>query len=66
MTKASMARFMIYCLKNSVEIGEVYAFNPRYHGSMVIASIRLRPDQFDDFERETGGKLAPPPHIVLN
>lgn len=66
MTKASMARFMMFCLKNSIEIGSVHAFNPRYHGSSVIAAVRLRPDQIEAFERETGGKLRSPPRIVLN
>lgn len=66
MTKASMARFMLFCLRNRVEIGMCDAFNPRYHNSAVMASVRLRPDQFDAFERETGGKLRKPPLIKLN
>lgn len=66
MTKASTSRFLMFCLKNRVEIGDVYAFNPRYHGSSVVASVRLRPDQFEAFESETGGKLRKPPKINLN
>lgn len=66
MTKASTSRFLMFCLKNRVEIGDVYAFSPSYHGSAVIASVRLRPDQFQAFEAETGGKLRKPPKIKLN
>lgn len=66
LTKASMARFMMFCLKNNVEIGNVYPFNPRYHGSAVLASVRLRPDQIKAFEAETGGKLRRPPRPSLN
>lgn len=66
MTKASMARFMMFCLKNHVEIGEIYAFNPNYHGCQVIASVRLKPDQFEAFEKETKAKLSLPPRVVLN
>ena len=66
MTKASMARFMMFCLKNEVEIGSVHAFNAKYHGSSVLAAIRLKPDQIEAFELETGGKLRRPPRVVLN
>jgi hypothetical protein len=66
MGKASMARFMVFCLSQRVEIGSIYAFSPSYARSVVIASVRLRPDQFEAFERETGGKLRNPPRIVLN
>lgn len=66
MTKASMARLMMHVLKNRIEIGDIYAFNPNYVRSTVIASFLLRPDQFEAFERETGGKLRKPPLIELN
>lgn len=66
MTKASMARFMMFCLKNHVEIGDVYAFAPEHDRSSVVASVRLRPGQFKAFERETGGKLRKPPKVKLN
>ena len=66
MTKASMARFMMFCLANRVEIGDVYAFDPRFRGSQVIAAIRINPDQIEAFERETGGKLRRPSRLVLN
>lgn len=66
MTKASMARFMMFCLSQNVEIGSVHAFNPRYRGSQVLAAVRIHPDQFEAFESETGGKLRRPPRIVLN
>ncbi len=66
MTKASMARFMLFCLTNNVEIGSVHAFNPQYRGGLVLATVRLRPDQFEAFEGATGGKLRQPPKINLN
>ena len=66
MTKASMARFMMFCLKNNVEIGSVHAFNANYHGCQVLAAIRLKPEQIEAFEAETGGKLRRPPRLVLN
>jgi hypothetical protein len=66
MTAASMARFMMFCLENNVEIGQVYAFNPRHKRSLVIASVRMKPAQFVEFEAATGGKLCKPPRIKLN
>jgi len=66
MSKASMARFMMFVLKNDIEIGDVYAFNPGFERCQVLASIRIRPDQIEAFERETGGKLRRPPRVVLN
>lgn len=65
MTKASMARFTMFCLENSVEIGSIQAFNPKYRGSLVLAAIRIRPDQITAFEAETGGKLRPPTRLSL-
>ncbi len=66
MNKASMARFMLFCLANNVEIGSINAFNPKYRNSVVLASVRLRPDQFLAFSAETGGVLRKPPKIKLN
>lgn len=66
MSKASAGRFMYFCLVNQVEVGDVYAFDPSYRGSQVVASVRLRPDQFEAFERKTGGKLRKPPKVKLN
>lgn len=66
MTKASAARFMMFCLRNRVEIGDIYAFAPDHRGSSVIAAVRIRPDQFEAFERETGGKLRKPPRVTPN
>lgn len=66
LNKASMARFMLFCLTNNVEIGSVSAFNPRYRNSVVLAAVRLKPEQFAAFETETGGKLRKPPIIKLN
>lgn len=65
-SKASMSRFMMFCLGNNIEIGDVHAFNPNYKNSSVIASVRIKPDQIDAFENETGGKLRQPPKIILN
>lgn len=66
MGNASLARFLKFCLTNRVEIGSVDAFNPSYRLSLVMASVRLKPEQFAAFERETGGKLRKPPEINLN
>lgn len=66
MTKASTTRFIQFVLKNRVEIGTLYAFDPRYNHSLVLASIRIRPDQINAFEQETGGKLRPPIEVHLN
>lgn len=65
LNKASMARFMMYVLKNDVEIGDIYAFNRNHSNSEVICSVRLREDQFMEFEQQTGGKLRYPPKIIL-
>jgi hypothetical protein len=66
MTKASMGRFMEFCLRNNVEIGDVHPFNRNYKGCQVSVAIRIYPDLFESFEKETRGKLRKPPRIVLN
>ncbi|MCJ8334584.1 MAG: hypothetical protein MJH10_10125 [Epibacterium sp.] len=66
MTKASMARFMMFCLANKVEFGSIDAFGPDIRGCQVIAAIRIHPSLIEDFERETGGKLRKPPRAVLS
>lgn len=66
MSKASLAKFMTFCLTHNVEIGSIDAFQPNYPRSLVMASVRLQPEQFEAFERETGGKLREPPKISLN
>ena len=66
LTKTSMTRFIMFVLENHIEIGTLYAFDPTFHRSLVVASLRLRPDQFGAFERETGGKLRLPRTIKLN
>lgn len=66
LNKASMARFMTFCLSHNVEIYQVYAFNPRYRNSAVIAAIKIRPDQIKAFEAETGGKLRLPAKLSVN
>lgn len=66
MSKASMTRFIMFCLTNSVEIGSIHPFNYRYKNSQVSAAIRIHPDLFQAFETETRGKLRRPPRISLN
>ncbi len=66
LTKASMSRFVMFCLTNNVEIGQIYPFNYLFHNSQVSASVRIKPEQFEAFERETGGKLRKPPRISVN
>lgn len=65
MTKASMARFMMFCLANKVEFGSIDAFAPDYPGCQVSAAIRIHPSLIKDFERETKAKLRKPPRLVL-
>ena len=65
MTKASMSRFVVFCLRNGIEIGTIHPFNRSYERSQVSASVRLKPEQFAAFEAETGGKLSKPPRISL-
>jgi hypothetical protein len=56
-----MARFMVYCLKNNVEIGDIYAFAaPGHRNSTVVVTVRLLPEQALDFEVLTGGTLREP------
>lgn len=64
-TKASMARLMMFVLANNVELGSVMAMG-KHRGALVIVSVRLKPEQFEAFERETGGTLRTPPKIKLN
>ena len=62
----SMSRFIMFVLKNRILIGNLYAFNPEYKNSLVVASVRIRPDQVEAFEKETKGQLRPPPEVHLN
>jgi hypothetical protein len=66
MTKASMTRFVMFCLENGVDILQLHPFNRRHKGCHVSASVMIKPDQIEAFERETGGKLRPPATINLN
>jgi hypothetical protein len=66
LSKASMSRFVMFCLTNHIEIGVIYPFAPDHPQSQVSASVCLKPDQFDAFEAETGGKLRKPPTVSLN
>lgn len=65
LSKASMARFVMFCLTNNVVIGDIYPFNYRYRNSQVSASVRIKPEQFAAFEAETGGKLRDPPKLSV-
>jgi len=62
-TERCLGRLMMHCMANGIEVGTVWAFNPKYRRSQVCASVRLRPDQFEEFEKETGGKLRKPPVV---
>lgn len=65
-SKASMWRLLHYCHTHHVEIGDIYPFNANFPRSRVFASVRLRPEQFEEFEAQTKGKLRKPPKISLN
>lgn len=65
MSNASLARFLSFCLKNNVKIGDMHALNPRYPRSHVTASVLLKPSQFEAFEKETGGKLSQPATFAI-
>lgn len=65
-TKASLSRFMIFCLGNNVEFGRIAAFAPEYRGCQVSAVIRIHPSLVSAFEEQTGGKLKWPPKLKLN
>jgi len=66
MTKASMSRFVMFCLENSIEIGDIYPFDPRHKGCQVSVSVRIRPEQFDAFTDATKGILRRPTKLNLN
>lgn len=65
-TKASVTRFVMFCLSEQIKIGEIRPFNPKYPGCLLMATVRIKPDQVRAFEAETGGKLTFPPKINLN
>lgn len=66
LNKASMSRFIMFVLENNIKIGSLYAFNPRYKNSLVLATVCLKPDQIEQFEKETKAKLRQPPEVNLN
>ena len=66
LSKASMSRFIMFCLNHGVEVGSLHPFNRRFPRSQVSASVRIHPDLFAAFERDTGGELRKPPKISLN
>ena len=65
-SKASMSRFIMFCLANNVKIGDIFVMNNKYPQSAVSVSIRLKESQFEDFTAETKGILKRPPEISLN
>lgn len=67
-TKSSMTRFIMFCVGNNVEIGDIMVFggNPPPPKAAVVASVRIHPDKIGAFERETGGTLKRPPKVCLN
>lgn len=66
MTKASMSRFVMFCLERGVEILQIHPFNRNFKGCHVSAAVMIHPDQIADFEKMTGGKLEDPATINLN
>lgn len=66
MSKAIMTRFVMFCLTSNVEIGQLHPFDYQHRNSQVSASVLIRPDQFEAFEAETGGKLREHPRLSLN
>ena len=66
LTGASMQRFVMFCLTNRIEIGDIYPFAPDYPRSQVSAAIRIHPNQIPEFERVVRAKLRTPPRIKLN
>lgn len=66
LSKASMARFVVHCLQNNIEIGRLDPINPNFSRSLVCASVKLKPCQFKEFEKQTGGKLSEPPKLTCN
>jgi hypothetical protein len=66
LTKASMTRFIMHCLQNDIEILQTWAFNKNFRGSLVCVVVRIRPDQVEEFEIKTGGKLRLPVQVHIN
>lgn len=65
-TKASVSRFVMFCLSNNIHIEQIHPFNANFPGCQVSAVVRIHPSQIEAFERETKGKLRTPPKIILN
>lgn len=66
LSQASMTRFVMFCLLNDIEIGQLHPFNYKHRNCQVSASVRIHPSQFAAFEDATGGRLRKPPRISLN
>lgn len=66
LSKASMSRFVMFCLLNNIEIGDIYPVNRNFRNSEVLATVLIKPHLIAVFESETGGKLTPPPVLSLN
>ena len=65
-TKASMSRFIMFCLANDVQINDIWVFNKNFKGSLVCVSLRIHPYLISAFEEETKGILRDPPTLTLN
>lgn len=65
-TKASVARFVMFCLTENIEIGAIRPFNAKFPGCLLMATVRIKSDQVCAFEAATGGKLRLPPKININ
>ena len=65
LTKASMSRFVMFCLENNIEIGSIWPFNYKHKGCQVCVAVRIHPSQFPEFEQVTKGKLRKPATIKV-
>jgi hypothetical protein len=66
LNKACMSRFIMFVLENRIEVTALSAFDPKFRNSLVECMVRIKPEQFEAFERETGGKLRELPKLNLN
>jgi hypothetical protein len=66
MSKASLGTFMEAALRHRMKICSVYAFDPSFHRSGVLARVFATLEQRENFMEETGFWLAPPPMVHFN
>lgn len=64
--KASVSRFVMFCMENDIEIGSIHPFDRHYPSSVVMASVLIKPDLIAPLEAAARCKLRPPPRIKLN